>query len=239
MVERNLSIIIPAKDESTSLTITLEMLVLFVDTLKEILVVVEDISDKSLVSAKKARIASGVELIIVVNEFQQGVTGSLCSGIKVATGEFVMFFPADEINPIFKIQDFVFALSSGYDFVSGTRYAKGGKRLGVGSLSGNFLSRGVSILFRILTLNKISDPTTGLKAFRKSDWEIGPIYSTAGWSYPMEMQINYLKKGKTITEVPFISVDRPIDGQSSYKFGLWAWNYLRVLCNVMFRRIKD
>ena len=239
MAQRDLSIVIPAKNEGNGLTITLEMLVLFVDSLREIIVVVEDISDKSYDSAVNARISSNVELKIVVNEFQTGVTGSLCSGIKVATGDFVMFYPADEINPIFQIQDFVLALRSGYDFVSATRYAKGGKRLGVGVLSGNFLSKGVSALFIIATLGKISDPTTGLKAFRKSIWEMGRVFSTVGWSYPMELQVEYLKKGKMFIEVPIISVDRPFDGQSSYKFGLWEWNYLRVLYSVMFRRFKE
>ena len=238
MAERDLSIVIPAKNEGKGLTITLEMLVLFVESLREIIVVVEDISDKSVDSATNARISSNVELKIIVNEFQAGVTGSLCSGIKLATGEFVMFVPADEINPIFQIQDFMLALRSGYDFVSGTRYAKGGKRLGVGALSGNFLSRSISTLFKIATSGKISDPTTGLKAFRKSNWEMGRVFSTVGWSYPMELQVKYLKEGKMFIEVPIISVDRPIDGQSNYKFGLWAWNYLRVLCDVMFRRFE-
>ena len=165
MDKRDLSIVIPAKNESRSLIVTLEMLDLFVDSLREIIVVVEDFSDKSYESANTARISSNVELKVVVNEFKKGVTGSLCSGIKAASGKYVMFYPADEINPIFQIQDFVFALRSGYDFVSGTRYAKGGKRLGVGSFSGNVLSRIVSTCFRIFTLGKISDPTTGIKAF--------------------------------------------------------------------------
>ena len=238
MVQRDLSIVIPAKNEGHGLTVTLEMLVLFVDSLREIIVVVEEISDKSYESALKARILSSVELKIVVNEFQPGVTGSLCSGVKDATSEFVMFYPADEINPIFQIQDFVLALRSGYDFVSATRYAKGGKRLGVGVLSGNLLSRCVSALFMIATFGKISDPTTGLKAFRKSDWKMGQVFSTVGWSYPMELQVEYLKKGKMFIEVPIISLDRPFDGASSYKFGLWEWNYLRVLCAVMFKNFR-
>jgi glycosyltransferase involved in cell wall biosynthesis len=239
MANQELSIVIPAKNEGKGLTVTLEMLNLFVGSLKEIIVVVEDIADKSYEYANKARISSNVELKILVNEFQRGVTGSICTGIRTAKGEFVMIFPADEINPIFQIEDFVFALHGGCDFVSGTRYAKGGKRLGVGSLSGNFLSRSVSILFRICTMGKITDPTTGLKAFRRSSWEMAQIYSTIGWSYPMELQLAYLKKGRLFTEVPIISVDRTLDGQSSYRFGSWAWNYMRVLQKMLFRRIRN
>ena len=47
MAQRDLSIVIPVKNEGNGLTITLEMLVLFVDSLREIIVVAEDISDKS------------------------------------------------------------------------------------------------------------------------------------------------------------------------------------------------
>ena len=238
MDKRDLSIVIPAKNEGIGLTITCEMLAMFVDSLKEIIVVVEDTFDKSSESAANARLSSDVEFRIVVNKFQAGVTGSLCTGIEVALGEFVMLYPADEINPIFEIQNFVLALRSGFDVVSATRYAKGGKRLGVGVLSGNVLSRGVSILFQIATLGKISDPTTGLKAFRKSMWQMEQVFSTVGWSYPMELQIEFLKRGRKFSEVPIISVDRPFDGQSSFKFSLWIWNYLRVLYYAMCRRHK-
>lgn len=229
MPRRVLSVVIPAKNEGKGLTITCEMLVLFVASLKEIIVVVEDISDLSCKAALNARIGNNVELKVIINEFQSGVTGSLCSGIKASEGEYILLYPSDEINPIFAIEDFVFALRDGYDIVSATRYAKGGKRLGVRLLSGNLLSRSVGLCFQIVTLGKITDPTTGVKAFRKNIWDMERIFSTGGWSYPMELQINYLKKKKKFIEVPITSVDRPFDGQSSFKIGVWIWNYMRVL----------
>ena len=58
------------------------------------------------------------------------------------------------------------AIKNDFDFVSSTRYSKGGKRLG-GSLIGSILSRTANKLFNLLSNVPLTDCTTGIKLFKK------------------------------------------------------------------------
>ena len=60
-------------------------------------------------------------------------------------------------------------IDENYDFVSGTRYKNGGKRLG-GSLIGHLLSFIANKSFSFITKFPLSDLTTGIKMFKKNCW---------------------------------------------------------------------
>ena len=73
----------------------------------------------------------------------------------------------DEIFPILSIDRMLnMIVKEDYDFVSGTRYKKGGKRLG-GSLIGHMLSLLANRSFSMITNFPLSDLTTGIKMFKK------------------------------------------------------------------------
>ena len=63
----------------------------------------------------------------------------------------------------------VYLLDNGCDFVSCTRYAYGGRRLG-GSIVGHILSRIGNYVFQKITGSVLTDATTGIKMFRKNEW---------------------------------------------------------------------
>ena len=114
-----------------------------------------------------------------------------------------------------------------YDFVSGTRYSKGGKRLG-GSFIGSILSRLANKLFKFLSNVPLSDCTTGIKLFKKSVWNSIKLESKPiGWAFAFELSIKTYLKGFKITEFPLKSVDRLFGGSSTFKLGSWVKEYLR------------
>ena len=61
-----------------------------------------------------------------------------------------------------------------YDFVSGTRYANGGKRLG-GSLIGHILSLLANKSFCLITRFPLTDLTTGIKMFKKNFYNMNDM----------------------------------------------------------------
>ena len=240
MNENKLSIIIPAKNENFGIKVCLELIALYVNNLLEIIVVLESADDPTIKIINTVNLNEQIELKVVLNEFSKGVTGSIQTGIKMASGNYVFIYPADEINPIFALNNFANKLDLGFDLVSATRYSKGGLRLGVGSFSGNFLSRVVAVLMILMTNGRFSDLSTGIKAFKKNEIEIPTKpFSQNGWSFPMEIELSALLSGKKISEIPIISVDRPFGGESSYHATSWILGYSKVVIKVLFSNLKS
>ena len=104
-----------------------------------------------------------------------------------------------------------------YDFVSGTRYKNGGKRLG-GSLIGHLLSFIANKSFSFITKFPLSDLTTGIKMFKKVFFDRIEISSNpVGWVFAFELTIKAYTMNLKIGEVPLISVDRLFGGTSTFR----------------------
>ena len=113
------------------------------------------------------------------------------------------------------------------DFVSGTRYAKGGMRLG-GSLVASILSKLANKAFVLFTNFPMSDCTTGIKMMKKEVWQNTPLESKPiGWAFAFELTIKVFLKKYKIGEVPMKCVDRLFGGSSTYKPLPWIKEYLK------------
>ena len=122
-------------------------------------------------------------------------------------------------------------INNNLDFLSGTRYSKGGARLG-GSLIGSIFSRIANVLFKLITRIPLSDCTTGIKMM-KTVWESIELESKPiGWAYAFELSIKAYLKGFKIDEYPLKSVDRLFGGSTTFKFGPWLKEYLKWLIGV-------
>jgi hypothetical protein len=206
--------------------------------LDEILVICEDEKDYSFVALERARIPKS-RLKLIVNTCSPGVSGSILTGIKNSRNQIVLIYPADELIGIFQINRMTDALEENIGMVSATRYSKGGMRLGKGAITGNTLSRLFSVATYLLTLGKFSDLTTGIKLFNRSIIDLPPLLKSKGWTYPMEIQLNAMLHRKKIIEIGITSIDRPLDGSSSYKAIQWTKSYLSVLFYYLIKKIKN
>jgi hypothetical protein len=118
-------------------------------------------------------------------------------------------------------------MEDGCDFVSCTRYAHGGRRLG-GSWIGGKLSRAANRWFCRLSGCRLTDATTGIKMFRPAlleqlHLEARPI----GWAVAFEMGIKAQLAGLRLGEVPIVSIDRLYGGESTFRLGPWVSEYMR------------
>src|ERR1700692_3076670 len=134
-----ISILMPVRNEGINLRIMLKILRAVLEIDHEVLVVCDDPADTSIPVVQQMQ-QDYPNLRLVINKYGRGVTNALHAGVDAALGEFILIFAADEVGPVLAIEDMLELLHQGVDFVSCTRYAYGGRRLG-GSLIGQVLSR--------------------------------------------------------------------------------------------------
>lgn len=221
-----LSIVMPVRNEGLNLRIMLKILSAVVDVSHEVLVVVDHPDDAS-VPVVEALAPQYRQLHIVHNSLGAGIINALRSGVSAAQGKYVLIFAADEVGPVLAIDDMMALMEDGCDFVSCTRYAYGGRRLG-GSRIGGFLSRLANRLFCRLCGSRLTDATTGIKMFTKEtfarlDLQARPV----GWAVAFEMAIKAQLAGLRLGEVPIVSIDRLYGGKSTFRLGPWTAEYLR------------
>lgn len=216
----------PVRNEGINLKIMLKVLNAVVEVPHEVLVVYDHPDDDSI-RVVEAMQGDHPHARAIRNALGPGVVNAIRAGVNAAVGEYVLIFAADEVGPVLAIEDMLELMNQGCDFVSCTRYAHGGRRLG-GSFVGGALSRLANRLFHLLSGSVLTDSTTGIKMFRRSvfptlNLEARPI----GWAVTFEMAIKAQLAGLVLGEVPIISIDRLFGGKSTFRPGPWVAEYLR------------
>jgi len=226
-VEKKLSIIIPVYNERESLSLMIKILNSTLEFKNEIIIVYDNVDDNSIPVAKKLQKQFN-NIILVHNKFGTGVKFAIKAGIEKSQYDNILITAVDEIFPILSVDKMLTMLvNENYDFVSGTRYSKGGKRLG-GSLIGHFFSFIANKSFCLITRFPLTDLTTGIKMFKKNFFkEIQIETNPIGWVFAFELSIKAYVMNYKVGEVPFISIDRLFGGNSSFKLAKWLNEYLK------------
>jgi dolichol-phosphate mannosyltransferase len=221
-----LSVLLPVRNDGINLRTMLKLLAGVVEVTNEVLVVYDHPDDDSLpVVASLA--ATQPQLRPIHNTLGPGVVNAIRAGVGAARGRYVLIFAADEVGPVLAIDDMLELMERGCDFVSCTRYAHGGRRLG-GSIVGGALSRLANRLFHRIAGSVLTDSTTGIKMFKREVFERLSLESPpVGWVVVFEMAIKAELAGLTLGEVPIISIDRLYGGRSTFRLGPWFVEYLR------------
>jgi len=226
-MNKKLSIILPVFNEKESLSMMVSLLKSSIKFENEILIVYDNENDNSVPIAKKLE-KDFPDVKAIHNNINRGVRFALEKGVKEAKHEIILITVVDEIFPLIAIEDMIkLIVEKNYDFISGTRYSKGGLRLG-GSLLASVLSRLANKIFVLFTNFPISDCTTGIKMMKKEVWnsisfESKPI----GWAFAFELTIKAYLNNFKIDEVPMKCVDRLFGGSSTFKPLPWIKEYLR------------
>lgn len=223
--EPRLSILIPVRNEHATIGIALKVLEALVDTSHEVLVVYDFAEDTSVPEVKKLQ-PDNPHFRLVHNTLGKGIHNAFAAGIAEARGDFVCFMLADDIGPMTSIEEMLVLMDQGCDFVSCTRYAHGGKRVG-GSFIGHVLSRAANWLFHNFSGSVLTDATTGIKMFRREIYDSFDLQAKVGWAVIFEMAIKAQAMGLKLGEVPISSIDRLYGGQSTFQVLPWALEYLK------------
>lgn len=221
-----LTILLPVRNEGLNLKIMLKILRATIDIEHEVLVVCDTPDDDSI-SVVEAIHADYPNVRVVQNSDGKGVINAIKAGVRAAQGDVILIFAADEVGPVLAIDDMIALIEGGCEFVSCTRYAHGGRRLG-GSFVGGVLSRTANWVLHGLAASSLSDSTTGIKMFRRKVFERLSLESRpVGWAVAFEMSIKAQMLGLRLGEVPIISIDRLYGGKSTFRLGAWTVEYLR------------
>jgi dolichol-phosphate mannosyltransferase len=221
-----LSILLPVRNEGINLRIMLKILRAVVDLPHEVLVVYDSASDDSIPVVEEVH-QNYPELRGVQNTLGNGVVNAIRSGVASSQGDVILIFAADEVGPVLAIEDMIALIQEGCDFVSCTRYAHGGRRLG-GSVIGAFLSYWANWLFHRMAGSPFTDATTGIKMFRKEIFSSLNLESRpVGWTVAFEMAIKAHHANLRLGEVPIVSIDRLYGGESTFRLGPWVKEYSR------------
>jgi len=223
----SLTIILPIHNEKESLPIMIRLLNSTLKIEHEIIAVYEDDMDNAK-SIGQELMKEIEEFKIIKNKYERGVRFSIQTGIDIAKYDTIFITAVDEIFPIISIEAMYQEIFiKNFDFVSGTRYSKGGARLG-GSIIGSFLSRFSNFIFNKLTKSQLTDFTTGIKMMKKQVWNSIEFNSKPiGWAFAFELSIKTIIANYKVCEIPFKSVDRLFGGKSTFKVGAWTLEYLK------------
>lgn len=221
----DLTVLLPVRNETMNLRVMLRILRAVLVMPHEVIVIFDSETDTSLPVVEDVRL-SYPQVRPLLNTLGRGVAGAITAGVDAARGNRILIFAADEVGPVLAIDDMVGLMDGGAEFVSVTRYAHGGRRLG-GSVVGQFLSRSANWLLGVVCDIGLTDATTGIKMFRRADFgRLTRGTSSVGWSIAFEMAINARLIGLKLGEVPTISIDRLFGGKSSFKLIPWVIGYL-------------
>jgi glycosyltransferase involved in cell wall biosynthesis len=223
-----LSILLPVRNEGVNLRIMLRMLSAALTVPHEILVI-HDTADDDTIPVARAVQRTLPHVRLVHNELGRGVVNAIRAGVSAAIGDYVLIFAVDEVGPVLAIEDMLHLLDEGCDFISCTRYAHGGRRLG-GSRIGGLLSRTANTFLHWVGGCVLSDASTGIKMFRREVFQqLGLESKPVGWVVALEMSLKAQLRGFKLGEVPIVSIDRLYGGKSTFRLGSWSLAYFRWL----------
>lgn len=230
-----ISVIFPARNENNSMAVILPFLFAVSNTAAEVIVILDTVEDDTW-NLSKIELGDSRPVHFVLNS-GVGVLGAIQTGVNFSSCNYSVICAADEYLPTLVIDEIYIHLESGIDFVSGTRYSKGGKRYG-GRFVGKSISFLVNVFLRLRFRNGMTDFTTGIKAFRNLHFEkliVGA--NSVGWSCALTFALNASRLKLPIREVPIISVDRVFGGSSTFQLKKWVFGYLNAIKN--FAKLKS
>lgn len=221
-----LTIIIPAHNEEAVIVKTLQNIIKKVIIPFEI-IVIDDCSIDSTARIVGDFTKNKKNIKLVINKLNsQGFSGALKLGFSKAKRGVVVPVMADLCDNPVTINEMYKKILDGWDVVCGSRYMKGGKKVGGPKLQG-LLSEFVCRSLRILTGVPTWDASNAFKMYKKEVIENLKFNKKSGVEASMEFLFQAYFKGARITEIPTIWKGRSL-GYSKFKLLYRTTRYLRI-----------
>ncbi len=229
------SVVIPAHNEEKSIR---EVIIRLIDALTvdyEVVVVNDHSSDNTRVIVEELR-KRYKNIILVDNNEPRGFANTLLTGFKAARGELIVSVMADLCDDPVLINKMYQKINQGYDIVCGSRYMRGGQKIGGPSVK-TFLS---SLAGRIIYILGVPthDITNSFKMYKREIIEAIDLEAES-FEISMEIPLKAYLKGFKITEIPTVWNSRQ-EGESSFKMmklipvyiKLYSWVVMKNFLNL-------
>ncbi|MEW6008955.1 MAG: glycosyltransferase family 2 protein [Candidatus Omnitrophota bacterium] len=220
------SVIIPAHNEAAGIAVTIRRLEEALKLDYEI-VVINDHSTDMTTQVVRGLFRDFSNIRMVDNTDQPGFANALRAGFKAATGEFIVPVMADLCDEAATITKMYEKINEGFDIVCGSRYMRGGGKIGGPKLK-SFFSRFVGISLYFLIGVPTHDIANSFKMYKKTVLNSIIDNSKAdGFALSVELSLLAYFAGYKISEVPTIWIDRK-GGESKFSVLKQAKGYLRL-----------
>lgn len=186
----SISVIIPAKNESATVGEVVKG-ALNLGLNLEVVVVDDGSNDET------ALIASGEGATVISHPYSMGNGAAVKSGVRAASGEFLVFMDGDGQHSPSDIPKLLEKLSAGYDLVVGARTKGSQASVGRG-VANKFYNR----LSSYMTGQKVEDLTSGFRAARASKFREFISLLPNGFSYPTTSTMAFFRAGYAVCYVP-------------------------------------
>jgi glycosyltransferase involved in cell wall biosynthesis len=212
------SVVIPAFEEDGSIGAVVQSLRALADW-REVLVVDDGSGDRT------AEVAAAAGARVIKHPYNKGNGASVKSGIRQATGEYILIMDGDGQHSAADALRLVSFLGE-YDLVVGARAGEG-----QASAARHLGNRMLNWLASYLTGRPIPDLTSGLRAARASGLREFLHLLPNGFSTPTTSTMSFIKAGYSVTFAPISVAQRT--GQSKIKFAYDGARFFLILLKVV------
>lgn len=221
-----LSIIIPVYNEAENIERAILKIEKEIKVPHEILVIYDFVKDNSIAVVKKLQ-KKHKNIKLVRNNIGngRGIVNAIKTGFKTVEDGALVVTMADLSDDPKTINQMYEKMKQGHDIVCGSRYIKGGRKIG-GPVIKSLLSYLAGLSTPIILGIPTHDLTNAFKMYKKEVLNAVKIESTGGFELSTEIVIKAHSKGFKITEVPTVWQDRTT-GQSRFKLKEWLPKYIR------------
>ena len=190
------SVVLPAKNESGAIGLTIEK-IKHLDLVEEIIVVNDGSTDDTQSVAENA----GAE--VITHPYSKGNGAAIKTGSKAASGEVIVFMDADGQHDPQDIPRLIEKIDQGYDLVVGARQK--GSQASVGRGIANALYNNLATY---MTEQKVEDLTSGFRAVRADKFREFLYLLPNGFSYPTTSTMAFFRAGYSVAYVPIHAAKR-------------------------------
>ena len=191
-----ISIVLPAKNESAAIGITVEK-IKALQIAHEIIVVNDGSSDNTRDVAEQA----GAK--VVTHPYSKGNGAAIKTGARAAAGEVIVFMDADGQHDPQDIPRLLDKIEQGHDLVVGARQQ--GSQASVGRGIANSLYNNLATY---MTEHPVEDLTSGFRAARTEKFREFLYLLPNGFSYPTTSTMAFFRAGYSVTYVPIHAAKR-------------------------------
>jgi dolichol-phosphate mannosyltransferase len=231
---QTIQVILPALNESNKIGRTVARIP---RPLVDHVIVVDDGSTDGTAAEAEAAGAT-----VLRHEHNQGVGAAIRTGIEWAQAHGIALTgimagdDQDDPDELFRLAEAI--VDRGCEFVQGSRYLPGGKRLNQ-PLSRTVMTIGYSALFSVCVLRRITDATNGFKLFRMEicrDWDLRQAWLDR---YELEPYLLYqaVRRRHKVCEVPVTKFYPPDRAVGYTKMRAWSdwWRISRPMLLLTLR----
>lgn len=227
------SVVIPAHNEEDNIADAIDAIERSLDIPYELIIVDDHSADntRGIVNNLSSRYKN---IRLVENTRAKGFVNAIKAGFDSVTTEAVVPVMADLCDNLSTISEMYVKINEGYDVVCGSRYIKGGLRLGGSKVKGFFscfVGRSIGFFLGIPT----SDISNAFKMYRRAVIEKIDIRSK-GFEVSMELPLKAFFLGFKITEVPTVWRERT-RGKSNFKMLKVLPDYLKLYIWAVLKKV--